>query len=105
MGGKEREKKDEQVHVLHTLLCLVVSMSMSSAVEWLHPYLVIMHCNRWWGISLVYGLPGDRNTLAAAENHEDDADNSKDHEDDKSSMAKLYKQINIIFIACKLYYI
>ena len=39
------------------------------------------------------------NTEAAADYDEDNTDNSKDHEDYQSSMAKLYQQENIIFIA------
>ena len=39
------------------------------------------------------------NTEAAADYDEDNTDNSKDHEDYQSSMAKLYQQENIVFIA------
>ena len=44
-------------------------------------------------------LPSLGNTKAAADEHEENADNSKDHEDYQSSMAKLYQQENVIFIA------
>ena len=46
-------------------------------------------------------VPGVGDCQAAVEEHEEDADDSKKHEDNQSSLAKLYQQINVVFIACK----
>ena len=47
-------------------------------------------------------LPTLRNTETAPDNHEENADNSKDHEDYQSSMTKLYQQENVVFIAWRM---
>ena len=43
-------------------------------------------------------LPSLGSTETAGDEDEENADNSKDHEDYQSSMAKLYQQENIVFI-------
>ena len=43
-------------------------------------------------------VPSD-NTAAAADQHEDDADQGKDDEDNQGSLAKLDQQEYVIFIA------
>ena len=61
-------------------------------------YLLIRHCKRKGLINLLFIFPACQDTLATGDDHEDNTDNREDHEDDEGSVAKLHKEIDIIFI-------
>ena len=48
---------------------------------------------------LVCSLPVIEDNHATTEEYVEDADNGKDDEDDESSMAKLYQQVDIVIIS------